>query len=190
MNNNKRRWWLRLAWLLVVAAFVAGILGMLTIGIFILPFAFLGLYLVLKWGGDRKQAVVSTPSTHPLDRRIEISARRPVAFGAALWTVLGAVVASSGLSTIDSKARPYLIAIILFATFDGIAATLLILQGKRRKAILALFASIIFPTYFFWVLSLIPIALAGYLLFGPFVIPLRDDQGKRRQRKFRRNHDD
>lgn len=190
VNNDKPRLWLALAWLLVIAAFVAGILGLLTIGKFILPFAFVGLYLVLRWGGDRKRALVSTPSVHPLDLPIEYRARKPVAWGAALWTILGVVVASNGLSAVDSKARPYIVAIIVIAAFDGIAATLFALQGKRRRAILALFVSIIFPTYFFWAMSLIPIALAGYLLFSPFIAQLRDPEVKRRNTKLRRNQDD
>lgn len=178
MNDDKRRWWLRLAWLFVIAAFVASILGMLTIGIFILPFAFLGLYLVLKWGGDRKSGG-GEPDTdesfpHPLDLIIEESVRKLVAIGAAMWTILGIIIAINGLSNVDSKARPYFIAIILFATFDGIAAVVFTLQGKRRRAILALFASITFPTYFVWVFSLIPIALAGFLVLDPFVAQFRD----------------
>ena len=57
MNPDKLKLWSFLAWPVVGAALAVSVLGALTIGIFILPFALLGLFILLKWGGDRRSSV-------------------------------------------------------------------------------------------------------------------------------------
>ena len=57
MNDHKPTWFGFFAWPIVAVALVASILGMLTIGIYVLPFALLGLHVVLKWGGNRRSSV-------------------------------------------------------------------------------------------------------------------------------------
>ena len=42
---------------MVGAALSLGVLGAMTIGIFVLPFALLGLLALLKWGDDRQSSV-------------------------------------------------------------------------------------------------------------------------------------
>lgn len=246
MNEDKPTWAGFFAWPLVAAALAASILGMLTIGRYVLPFALLGLLAVLKWGGNRRSSIgiisgaglpflfvaylhrrgprslcqpygsgesctiekgpwlysivgmalvvtgvvlfirlrrkvsstpvplhaeeltARVPTPHPLDQPININVGKRVAVGAAIWTILGSVVAISGLATLNRDARPFFFATILFATLAGIGATFSALRGKRRATILLLFASAIYPTYFFWVVSIIPVALACYLLISPF----------------------
>ena len=57
MNSEKPILWSFLAWPVVGAALSFGVLALMTIGIFILPFALLGLFILLKWGGDRRSSV-------------------------------------------------------------------------------------------------------------------------------------
>lgn len=93
--------------------------------------------------------------------------RKLVAACAAFWTILGAVIASTGFSSINRDARAFIIGSILLAALAGIGATIAALRGMRRLAIPFLLVSVLYPTYFFWAFSLIPLALAGYLLFLP-----------------------
>ncbi|HUX65604.1 MAG TPA: hypothetical protein VMV42_00520 [archaeon] len=64
-------------------------------------------------------------------------------------------------------ARLFVIGCILLAALAGAGGTIAALRGMRRLAILFLFVSVLYLTYFVWVLSLIPLALAGYLLYLP-----------------------
>ena len=57
MNADKPKLWSFLAWPVVGAALSFGILALMTIGIFILPFALTGLFILLRWGGDRRSSV-------------------------------------------------------------------------------------------------------------------------------------
>lgn len=57
MNGEKPKVWSFFAWPVVGAALVVSILGMMTIGLFVLPFALIGLHFLLKWGGNRKSSV-------------------------------------------------------------------------------------------------------------------------------------
>ena len=57
MNSEKPKLWSFLAWPVVGAALSFGVLASMTIGIFILPFALVGLFILLKWGGDRRSSV-------------------------------------------------------------------------------------------------------------------------------------
>ena len=248
MNEDKLKWWSFFAWPIVGAALAFSILALMTIGIIVLPFALVGLFALLRWGGNRKssaglisgigfpliyiaflnrggpgdicrpygqggqqctqewspwpwlvvglglvilgvmlflrvrrkdgvtsesendEALTATvPTPHPLDLPIENRARKLVASGAVLWTVVGLAVAISGLSTVNRGAGPFYFATILLGVLAGIGATLCALRGKRRGTILLLFASAIFPMNFFWALSLMPIILATYLLLSPFI---------------------
>ena len=258
MNADKPTWLGFFAWPMVAAALVASILGMLTIGRYVLPFALIGLYAVLKWGGNRRSSVgiisgaglpflfvaylnrngpralcqpygngeecaiekgpwlylivglalvvtgvvlfirlrrrvgstsklqqdedliATVLTSHPLDLPIIERVGKRVAAGAAIWTILGSVVAISGLATVNRDSRPFFFATILLATLAGIGATATALRGKRRGTILLLFASAIYPTSFFWVLSIIPIVLAGYLLLSPFMGSFRNPLMRRR----------
>ncbi len=57
MNSEKPKLSSFLAWPVVGAALSFSVLALMTIGIFILPFALLGLFILLKWGGDRRSSV-------------------------------------------------------------------------------------------------------------------------------------
>lgn len=57
VNSEKPKLWSFLAWPVVGAALAVSVLGALTIGAYILPFALLGLFILLKWGGDRRSSV-------------------------------------------------------------------------------------------------------------------------------------
>ncbi len=57
MNSEAPKVWSFIAWPVVGAALSLSVLGAMTIGIFILPFALLGLLALLKWGGNRKSSV-------------------------------------------------------------------------------------------------------------------------------------
>lgn len=57
MNEDKPTWWSFFAWPLVGAALVVSILGLMTIGLFVLPLALIGLHFLLKFGGNRKSSV-------------------------------------------------------------------------------------------------------------------------------------
>lgn len=57
MNENKPSWWTFFAWPVVGAALAVSVLGAMTIGLFVLPFAIAGLLALLKWGGNRKSGV-------------------------------------------------------------------------------------------------------------------------------------
>lgn len=69
------------------------------------------------------------------------------------------------MSTVNQDARALVIGTILIATLAGVGATLAALRGMRRLAILLLLLSVIYPTYFGWPVNLIPLILAGYLIF-------------------------
>jgi hypothetical protein len=259
VNEEKPSWLSFFAWPIVGAALAFSVLSAMTVGIFILPIALVGLFALLKWGGNRKssaglisgigfpliyiaflnrdgpgmvcgsykngggnctqeyspwpwlflglalvilggvlflqlrrkvgstpelghdeEVVATVPTPHPLDLPINARACKHVAMGAAMWTLLGSIVAINGLFKVDQDARPFLFATILLATLAGIGAVVSALRGKRRGAILFLFASAIYPTYFFWVLSFIPIVLAGYLLLSPFMSTFQKPLKRRR----------
>lgn len=57
MNSEALKVWSFIAWPVVGAALSLSVLGAMTIGIFVLPFALLGLLALLKWGGNRKSSV-------------------------------------------------------------------------------------------------------------------------------------
>ena len=56
MNEDKPKWWSFFAWPLVGAALAFSVVSAMTIGIFLLPFVLVGLFALLKWGGDRKSS--------------------------------------------------------------------------------------------------------------------------------------
>lgn len=57
MNTRGPSWWTFIAWPLVGAALAFSIVGAMTIGLFILPFATAALLALLKWGGNRQSSV-------------------------------------------------------------------------------------------------------------------------------------
>ena len=57
MNSEKLKLWSFLAWPVEGAALAVSVLGALTIGAYIMPFALVGLFILLKWGGDRRSSV-------------------------------------------------------------------------------------------------------------------------------------
>lgn len=57
VNEGKPNWKSFLAWPLIGAALALSVLGAMTIGIFVLPFALAGFFALLKWGGNRKSSV-------------------------------------------------------------------------------------------------------------------------------------
>jgi hypothetical protein len=54
INEEKPKWWSFFACPLVGAALAVSVLGAMTIWLFVLPFATVGLLALLKWGGNRK----------------------------------------------------------------------------------------------------------------------------------------
>lgn len=56
MSKDKSKWWSFFAWPIVGAALAFGVLSFMTIGIFVLPFALVGLFALHKWGGNRKSS--------------------------------------------------------------------------------------------------------------------------------------
>ena len=99
------------------------------------------------------------------DLRFDVRRRKFVASCATLWTILGVVIGLTSMSTVNQDARPLVIGAILTATLAGIGATFAALRGMRRLAILLLLVTVIYPTYFGWPVNLIPLLLAGYLIF-------------------------
>ncbi len=57
MSENRPNWWTFFAWPIVGAALAVSVLGAMTIGLFVLPFATAGLLALLRWGGNRKSSV-------------------------------------------------------------------------------------------------------------------------------------
>jgi hypothetical protein len=57
VNENKPSWPSFFAWPVVGAALAISILGLMTIGLFVLPFALLGLLFLYKLGGNRRSSV-------------------------------------------------------------------------------------------------------------------------------------
>ena len=57
MHSEKPKLWSFLAWPVVGAALSLSVLGALTIGAYVMPFALVGLFILLKWGGDRRSCV-------------------------------------------------------------------------------------------------------------------------------------
>lgn len=57
VDQEKPKLWSFFAWPVVGAALALSLLGMMSIGIFILPFAVGGLLALQKWGGSRKSSV-------------------------------------------------------------------------------------------------------------------------------------
>jgi hypothetical protein len=95
----------------------------------------------------------------------DVRRRKLVASCAVLWTILGVVIGLTYMSTVKQDSRPLVIGAILTATLAGIGATFAALQGLRRLATLLLLVTVIYPTYFGWPVNLIPLLLAGYLIF-------------------------
>jgi hypothetical protein len=56
VNEGRPKWWSFFAWPIVGAGLAFGILGLMTIGIYILPIALVGLLALVKWGGNRKSS--------------------------------------------------------------------------------------------------------------------------------------
>lgn len=57
VNASKPSWTSFFAWAIVGAALSLSVLGAMTIGLFILPFAIAGLFALRKWGGNQKSSV-------------------------------------------------------------------------------------------------------------------------------------
>ncbi|HEX7405290.1 MAG TPA: hypothetical protein VF307_05135 [Candidatus Nanopelagicaceae bacterium] len=57
VNTGKPSWPSFLAWPIIGAALSLSVLGAMTIGIFVLPFAIAGLLALRKWGGNQKSSV-------------------------------------------------------------------------------------------------------------------------------------
>lgn len=57
VNADKPSWASFFAWSIVGAALSFSVLGAMTIGLFVFPFAIAGLVALLKWGGNRKNSV-------------------------------------------------------------------------------------------------------------------------------------
>ena len=112
--------------------------------------------------------------------------RKLVASCAALWTILGAAIAIAltGFSSVNRDARPFIIGSILVAALAGVGASIVALRGMRRLTILFLLLSVIYPTYFFWIFNVIPLALVGYLLFLPYLPSLRSPSVNRMKIRF------
>jgi len=57
VSTDKLSWASFLAWPLIGAALSLSVLGAMTIGIYVLPFAIAGLLALRKWGGNQKSSV-------------------------------------------------------------------------------------------------------------------------------------
>ncbi len=57
MNDDKPTWWNFLAWPIVGGALAFSVLGIMSNGIFIFPFALIALFAMLRWGGNQKSRV-------------------------------------------------------------------------------------------------------------------------------------
>lgn len=57
MKEDNPQWWSFFAWPVVGAALAVSVLGAMTIGLFVLPFATAGLIALLRWGGNRRSSL-------------------------------------------------------------------------------------------------------------------------------------
>jgi len=57
VSTGKPSWPSFFAWPIIGAALSLSVLGAMTIGLFILPFAIAGLFALRKWGGNQKSSV-------------------------------------------------------------------------------------------------------------------------------------
>lgn len=137
----------------------------------------------LDYEGESTMTEPTLPSKRPSVPMSE-KTRKLIAFVVAAWTVAGLAVAIAGLSAVERSARPIVIATILLALLAGIGATIFALRGKRRDTMILLALSSLYPTYFWWVLSLIPIAMVFYLALDPLRISLRNPLLSRRKIRF------
>lgn len=107
--------------------------------------------------------------------------RKFVALAAAVWTVVGSAMAIAGFSAVEKNAGPFFIATIGLALLAGIGATVYALLGKRRATMLFLVLSAIYPTYFWWLLSFIPIGLVVFLMLDSLRISVQNPLVSRRK---------
>ncbi len=57
MSEDKPTWWSFLAWSLIGAGIAYSVLGAKTLGLFVLPFVLVVMFVLLRWGPDRKSGV-------------------------------------------------------------------------------------------------------------------------------------
>lgn len=99
------------------------------------------------------------------DQAFDERTRKIVGSCAAVWTVLGATIAVLGILTTNVEARPLVFGSIAVGALAGIGATIACFQGIRLLAIAFILLTLTYPTYFIWVHNLVPLVLAGYLVF-------------------------
>lgn len=115
--------------------------------------------------------------TVPMGRRI----RTFIALAATVWTAVGFSLAVARYSAVVGNSGPFFIATIFLALLAGVGAIVFALRGKRRDTMLCLVLSSIYPTYFWWVLSFIPIALIVCLMLDSLRISVRNPLVSRRK---------
>ncbi len=97
-------------------------------------------------------------------RSLTARQRCVVAVCSATWTVVGGVIAVSGMPSATGTGLPFLVGATVVALIAGLGATLAVSRGRPVLGALMLLLSCLYPTYFFAVIDAFPVLLAGYLL--------------------------
>lgn len=102
--------------------------------------------------------VVNAPR-HAMSR-----AQQAVVFGSAAWAVAVLVVGIATFGVVNDDARLFVGGAILAAAFAAFGASWLAFREHLGWAALALGVSVVAPTFFLWVINVVPLVLAAVAL--------------------------
>ena len=91
-------------------------------------------------------------------------AQQIIVFGSAAWAVAIILIGVSTFSDVNSDARLFVGSAILGTATAALGASWLAFRGHFGLAALALVLSVFAPTYFAWVINLVPLVLAAVAL--------------------------
>lgn len=106
---------------------------------------------------DTQSAIATT--RHALSRAQQI-----VVFGSAAWAVAILLIGGATLSAVSNDARLFVGSAILPSATAALCAIWLAFRRHFGSAALALVLSVFAPTYFLWVINVVPLVLAAVAL--------------------------
>jgi len=103
--------------------------------------------------------LVVTSPRHAMSRAQQI-----VVFGSAAWAIAILLIGGATFSTVNNDARLFVGSAILVAAIAALGASWLAFRDHFGSAALALVLSVVAPTYFLWVINVVPLVLAAVAL--------------------------
>lgn len=106
---------------------------------------------------DTQSAIATTRHAMPRAQQI-------VVFGSAAWAVAILLIGGTTFSAVNSDARLFVGSAILATATAALGASWLAFRGHFGSAALTLVISVFAPTYFLWVINVVPLVLAAVAL--------------------------